>query len=152
MEEVNYTDFVPLSTTAGPYNFVRVDGYTPAPGESTSVNRALVAPEYFATMRIPLLEGRDFNARDERKTERVMIVNQAFAKRFFHGQSPLGRKVRARGPIVHRGGSGEGQQIFYSRGIRAPLFLPGVSAVLRLPARNSTFWCGRRANRHRRFR
>ncbi len=97
VEAASYTDFVPLSSTAGPWNHVRVEGYTPVPGESPAVNRALVAPDYFSTMRIPILEGRDFNARDERKAEPVMIVNQAFAKRYFHGQSPVGRKVRAAG-------------------------------------------------------
>ena len=97
VESVSYTDFVPLSTTAGPYNFVRVEGYTPAPDESTTVNRALVSPGYLSTMRIPLLEGRDFTTRDDRNAQPVMIVNQAFAKRYFHGQSPLGRKVRASG-------------------------------------------------------
>jgi predicted permease len=97
VDAVSYTDFVPLSTTAGPWNNVTVDGYTPAPGESTSVNRAYISPGYFDTMRIPLLEGRDFNARDDRTAEPVMIVNQTFAKRFFHGRSPVGRKVRAGG-------------------------------------------------------
>jgi predicted permease len=97
VEAVSYTDFVPLSTTAGPWNYVQVEGYTPAQGESPAVNRALVSPDYFATMRIPILEGRDFNTRDERKGEPVMIVNQAFAQRFFRGQSPLGHKVRAAG-------------------------------------------------------
>ena len=97
VQTVCYTDFVPLSTTAGPYNYVSVEGYTPAEGESTSVNRALVSPDCFATMRIPLLEGRDFNALDQRPSDPVIIVNQTFAGRFFHGQSPLGRKVRAGG-------------------------------------------------------
>ena len=106
VEEVSYTDFVPLSTTAGPWNYVKVDGYTPAQGEASSVNRALVSPGYFATMRIPILEGRDFTLRDDRKGEPVMIVNQAFAKRYFRGQSPLGRKVRTYdvGPEKVRGG------------------------------------------------
>jgi predicted permease len=99
VETVSYTDFVPLSTTAGPYNYVRVEGYTPTQGESTSVNRAMVAPDSFATMRIPLIEGRDFNALDQRDSNPVMIVNQAFATRFFHGQSPLGRKVGAAGKM-----------------------------------------------------
>ena len=97
VETASYTDFVPLSTTAGPWNFVQVEGYTPARGESTSVNRALVSPGYFATMQIPLLEGRDFSTLDERKGAPVMIVNQAFVRRFFRGQNPLGRKVRAAG-------------------------------------------------------
>ena len=97
VEAASYTTFVPLSTTAGPYNFVRVDGYTPAQGESTSVNRALVSPGYFETMRIPILEGREFSERDDPQAEPAMIVNQAFAKRFFRGQSPVGSKVQAAG-------------------------------------------------------
>jgi ABC-type antimicrobial peptide transport system permease subunit len=61
------------------------------------VNRALVSPGYFQTMRIPLLEGRDFNSLDARNSPPVMIVNQAFARRFFFGHNPVGRKVRAFG-------------------------------------------------------
>ena len=94
---VSYTDFVPLSATAGPYDSVQVEGYTPAPGERPAVNRALVSPDYFATMRIPILEGRDFTVQDDGAAEAVMIVNQTFARRFFHGESPIGRKVRADG-------------------------------------------------------
>jgi predicted permease len=97
VEAASYTDFVPLSSTAGPYYGVGVDGYTPAKGESMNVNRVLVAPDYFAAMRIPILEGRDFTELDDRGSEPVVIVNQSFARRFFEGQSPLGRKVRAGG-------------------------------------------------------
>ena len=97
VETVAYTDFVPLSVTAGPWAHLAIDGYTPVEGEATNVNFALISPGYFATMRIPLLEGRDFTARDQPKSELVMIVNQTFAGRYFHGQSPLGRKVRAGG-------------------------------------------------------
>jgi predicted permease len=99
IESAAYTDFVPLSTTAGPFNFIRVEGYTPAKDEIPSASRALVSPAYFSTMRIPLLEGRPFDARDHRKAEPVMIVNQSFVERYFHGQSPLGRKVRAAGKV-----------------------------------------------------
>lgn len=97
VEKVSYTDFVPLSTTSGPYNFVQVEGYAPATGESMSVNRALISPGYFETMQIPLLDGRDFTTRDDRKSEPVMIVNQAFANRFFQGQNPVGHRVRTYG-------------------------------------------------------
>jgi predicted permease len=97
IEAAAYSDFVPLSTTAGPYNFIRVEGYTPAKDEIPTSNRALVSPDYFATMRIPLVEGREFNAHDDRKAERVAIVNQSFVQRYFHGRSPLGRKIRAEG-------------------------------------------------------
>ncbi|MFN7992559.1 MAG: ABC transporter permease [Bryobacteraceae bacterium] len=94
---VSYSDFVPLSSTAGPYHTVKIDGYVPAPGESMAVNRAVVAPDHFKVMRIPILEGRDFNLRDDRTAEPVIIVNQTFAARFFRGRSPLGEKVRVLG-------------------------------------------------------
>ncbi len=97
VESVSYSDFAPLSTTAGPYHFIAVDGYVPALGESTSVNRTAAAPGYFATMKIPLLEGRDFTALDGRKAAPVIIVNQAFARRYFRGQNPVGRAVRLNG-------------------------------------------------------
>jgi predicted permease len=93
---VSYTDFVPLSTTAGPYNFIQVDGYTPSANtvESMNVNRALVSPGYFETMGIPLVDGRDFTLQDTRETDGVIIVNQTFANRYFFGANPMGRIVR----------------------------------------------------------
>jgi predicted permease len=96
IESAAFSDFAPLSTTAGPFNTVRVDGYTPAKGEAMTVNNAMASPRYFATLRIPVYEGRDFTAADDEKAEPAMIVNQAFAARYFHGQSPVGRKVRTR--------------------------------------------------------
>jgi len=97
VESATYTDFVPLSTTAGPYMNVRIDGYTPPAGESVAVNRALVAPGYFALLRIPLLEGRDFNALDTRESQPVAIVNESFSKRYFGGRPALGREIRLDG-------------------------------------------------------
>jgi predicted permease len=94
IEAVSYSDFVPLSSTAGAYNDVLADGYVPAQDEPLSVNRAVVAPGYFAVVRTPLLEGRDFTDRDDPKTPPVMIVNESFAKRYFRGGNPVGRQVR----------------------------------------------------------
>jgi predicted permease len=59
-----------------------------------SINRFLVSPGYFDTMHIPLLEGRDFRYSDTDDAPPVIIVNQTFARRYFHGASPIGRKVR----------------------------------------------------------
>jgi predicted permease len=71
-----------------------VEGYAPARGEQVSVSRSVVAPDYFKTLRIPLLEGRDFNSRDEGNAPPVLIVNQAFAGKYWHGASPVGRRIR----------------------------------------------------------
>jgi predicted permease len=97
IQAVSYADFTPLSTTAGPYNTVEPQGYVRATGESMNVSRAMVAPDYFNVMRIPVLAGRDFTDADDAKAAPVMIVNQAFSRRFFHSEYPLGRKVRVFG-------------------------------------------------------
>jgi len=95
---VTYTDFVPLTQPASsPVDQLVVPGYDPAPGERMWVHRATVPPGYFAFMGIPLLEGRDFSERDEAGAPAVMIVNEAFAGRFFRGVSPIGRTVSVAG-------------------------------------------------------
>jgi predicted permease len=76
---------------------IEVAGYSPAPGEQMTVSTPAVAPDYFETLRIPVLQGRDFTDRDNRGSPFVAIVNQAFAQRYFGGANPLGRKVRVAG-------------------------------------------------------
>jgi predicted permease len=95
---VTYTDFVPLSQPASsPADPLVVQGYVPAPGEQMWIHRATVPPGYFEFMGIRLLEGRDFSERDEAGAPAVMIVNEAFSRRFFAGASPVGRKVGVAG-------------------------------------------------------
>jgi len=53
-----------------------------------------VTPNYFATMRIPLLQGRDFDARDASNSTPVVIINEALARQYFPGESPLGKHIK----------------------------------------------------------
>ncbi len=53
-----------------------------------------ITPGYFDTMHIPMLQGRDFLERDHSKAAQVMIVNRAFADKFFPGESVLGKKLK----------------------------------------------------------
>jgi predicted permease len=91
---VSYSDHVPLAFGSSPYGQLEVEGHTPTPNEDMNIHRSMVPPGHFNLMRIPLLEGRDFTELDEAAAPPVMIVNQNFARRFFAGRSPLGRKVR----------------------------------------------------------
>jgi putative ABC transport system permease protein len=52
-----------------------------------------VSPQWFQTMRVPLRGGREFNASDNADSHKVVIVNEAFARRFWPGQNPLGKGV-----------------------------------------------------------
>jgi putative ABC transport system permease protein len=54
----------------------------------------VVSPGYFQTMEIPLRTGRDFNDSDVQQSPQVLIVNQAFADKFFPGENILGKKVK----------------------------------------------------------
>ena len=97
VREVNYADFAPLGSSAGPYTTVGVEGYVPGRDESMAINRSLIAPGYFKLLRIPLLAGRDFTGRDDARSAPVVIVNETFARRFFRGADPVGRKLRCWG-------------------------------------------------------
>jgi putative ABC transport system permease protein len=53
-----------------------------------------VSPGFFATYATPILAGRDFTAQDTLSSPRVVLVNETFAKKYFKGASPIGRRVR----------------------------------------------------------
>ena len=79
-----------------------IDGYQPpanAPRPSAFDNA--VSPGYFATMRIPLLRGRDFLDSDGRDSVRVAIISEGMAERYWHGQNPIGRRFSVFGDPAH---------------------------------------------------
>ena len=96
VESATLADFSPLSFTLHS-DFVSPDGYVPQPHESMEVSRAIVGPNYFRTMRTPLVAGRDFTEQDAEKSQRVVIVNQEFVNRYWPGQDGLGKRVSVYG-------------------------------------------------------
>jgi putative ABC transport system permease protein len=87
------TDRLPLDLD-GAWRGVTIEGYTPQPGESTGINSSFVAPGYFETLRIPLLRGRTFQRQDGANAPGVALVNESFARRYWPGQSPLGKRIQ----------------------------------------------------------
>ncbi len=69
---------------------VWIDGTDSQQAKGTSLSR--VGPDYFKTLQIPLLAGRDFDARDRLSSPKVAIVNEAFARKFLNGASPVGHR------------------------------------------------------------
>lgn len=63
-------------------------------GQRVTADLNPVTPGYFSAMQIPLLQGRDFSERDDAKSPAVMLVNQAFAQKFFPGENVLGKKLK----------------------------------------------------------
>ncbi|HTS67370.1 MAG TPA: ADOP family duplicated permease, partial [Terriglobia bacterium] len=96
VEAATLADFSPLSFSIHA-DVVQPDGYVPQPGESMEIDRAVVGPDFFGTLRTPLLAGREFTEQDGEKSQLVAIVNQAFCDRYWPGQDPLGKRVNYNG-------------------------------------------------------
>jgi putative ABC transport system permease protein len=86
---------VPLSGRDDVTEF-RIEGRpAPPPGQPWTAGLRLASPRYFETMGIPLLRGRNFMDRDDEAPghERVAIVNQTLARRYFPDMDPIGQRV-----------------------------------------------------------
>ncbi|HTB13212.1 MAG TPA: ABC transporter permease [Bryobacteraceae bacterium] len=71
-----------------------VEGHPiPERGKERSAVYRVSRPNYFATMRIPFVAGRDFDDRDTENSPLVMIVNETLAQREFPGANPLGKRI-----------------------------------------------------------
>jgi putative ABC transport system permease protein len=70
-----------------------IDDRPVPPLEVPSVHTTIASPTYFAAMDIPLTAGRLFNARDRADAPRVVIINDALARRYFPGENPVGKRV-----------------------------------------------------------
>ena len=66
----------------------------PTSGEKIEIDTNVVAPGYFRTLGIPLLRGREFEERDRKISQPVLIVNERLARMFWPGQDPIGKGVR----------------------------------------------------------
>ena len=89
---VTLADFSPLSFTIHSEG-VLAEGYVPRMHEDMEADRGLVGANYLATMRTPLLRGREFTDQDKADTQPVAMVNQAFVDRYWPGQNVIGKRV-----------------------------------------------------------
>ncbi|HYY41347.1 MAG TPA: ABC transporter permease, partial [Pyrinomonadaceae bacterium] len=75
--------------------FFQIEGRTPfAPGHEPLADFRIITPEFFATLDIPILRGRNFNERDVRSAPHVMLVSDKLAHRYFADENPLGQHLR----------------------------------------------------------
>lgn len=73
-------------------DYLKISDYQNLPGQALPlVSYAVVSSDYFKTMRIPFLQGRSFSAADKQGAPYVAVVSEAFAKRFWPHQNPIGK-------------------------------------------------------------
>jgi predicted permease len=74
-------------------NSIAVEGFSHKPTETPDPHMQFISPDYFKTMNIPILMGRDFRMSDGRGAPKVCIVNEKFAKRYFKDGNAVGRHI-----------------------------------------------------------
>jgi putative ABC transport system permease protein len=84
---------LPMGNSRASISF-QIEGRMVPKGQDPSAELGIVTARYFETMKIPLLRGRWFDERDQRKAQPVMIVSQSFAQKYFPGEDPVGKRVQ----------------------------------------------------------
>jgi predicted permease len=114
-----------------------VDGYEAAPEEQPSVDYNQVGPDYFATLGISLLSGREFTSGDDENAAPVAIVNRTMVARYWSGQDPLGRRLQVKGRWVRVVGVAADSKYESMRESAKPFFyVPLRQDFVREPALN----------------
>ena len=73
--------------------FWREENPRPQPSDMLNSDLEVVGGDYFSTLKVPLLRGRAFNERDTKDSPRVIIIDQAMAEQYFHGENPIGKRL-----------------------------------------------------------
>jgi putative ABC transport system permease protein len=84
--------FVPLGG-GGARRMITLEGYEPQPNEDTELNTNTIGLNYFSTMGIPIVAGRDFDKQDREGSPLVVIVNEELARRYYGGNA-VGKRLQ----------------------------------------------------------
>jgi hypothetical protein len=87
-------DSVPFDNNGGSSSFEVEGRVTPANDPGPHGNVRQISADYFKTLRIPMLRGREFGDDDRAKTQSVAVIDQTLARQYWPNQEPLGQRIR----------------------------------------------------------
>jgi putative ABC transport system permease protein len=94
VEAASLTRTLPLGDSSNSNGPILKEGETlPRGSAGRVIMTTVISSDYFNTMQIPILEGRDFDDRDSTKTQRVIVVNQKMAQMLWPGESAVGKRI-----------------------------------------------------------
>jgi predicted permease len=73
---------------------IAIEGRPVAKGDQPSEQIAVITPDFFRTLKIPILRGRAFTAADDTQGKPVIIINDKFARKYFPGENPIGKRIQ----------------------------------------------------------
>ena len=135
---------VPYSGNWGDTPFT-IDGRPVAAGAEPRAGQNIVTPDYFRTMKIPLLQGRDFADRDDLQSPPVAVINQTFARTMWPGEDPIGKRIRVPdfkdsvaivgvvGDVKHRSSTEPRQPQIYLAHYQLPMIFSSLVARTKVP-------------------
>jgi putative ABC transport system permease protein len=97
VKEMGAISDLPLTGSNVSDSFI-IEGAPPLPKEQhPGTEYHVISPNYFKTMQIPFIAGRDVELTDTKETPNVVVINETFARRHFPNESPLGRRIILQG-------------------------------------------------------
>ncbi len=131
-----YTSGLPMAGQGGLYT-VAIEGRPAQAGVAMEAGHRQISPEYFTTLGIPIKQGHAFDERDTLQTQPVAIINETMARRFFPGESAIGKRFSFDDDVQGRpatdqltiiGIAGDVKHRGLENDIRPELYLPRTQA------------------------
>jgi putative ABC transport system permease protein len=98
VQSVGAAWWIPLSGSEISFSF-NTEEHPVSAGQQPIAQVNVVTPDYFRTVRVPIRHGRAFADRDDRNAPPVAIVSEGFAKQFFPGEDPIGKRIIPNGSV-----------------------------------------------------
>jgi predicted permease len=96
VESAALTRVIPFSYNVFSSAPIEVDGYQPPPNEQPTVEYVEVTEDYFATLGIPIVSGREFMRIDDENVPPLAIINETMAAKYWPGKNPVGQRLKAK--------------------------------------------------------
>jgi predicted permease len=96
VESAALTRLIPFSYGTFSTASLAIDGYQPAPDEQLSSPYLEVGEDYFKTLGIPIVAGREFQRTDDEDTVPVAIINETMAAKYWPGKDPIGQRLKVK--------------------------------------------------------
>src|SRR5256885_11160602 len=96
VESAALTRVTPFSYNPPSSAPIEIDGYQSAPDSQPNADYVQVSEDYFSTLGIPLVVGREFTKNDDENAPRVVIVNETMAAKYWPGKDPIGQRLKVK--------------------------------------------------------
>src|SRR5256884_90343 len=118
VESAALTRVMPFSYNPPSSAPIEIDGYQSAPDEQPNADYVQVSEDYFSTLGIPLVAGREFTRNDDKNSPRVAIINETMAAKYWPGKDPLGQRLKLKDNWMQI--VGVAKNVYYETKLEAP--------------------------------